>query len=461
MNELLFDRLTGTISPLEFATTLTESFYSILHQRAKTGVFPANCHKNAAVNSLSLETNDYQFLLSGCADSSIKLWDLKKQETQRKENEVDSSYIKTVSEYDDFDYDNPVETFSNVATIPRKSAHQFGISGLQWWPFDTGMFVTASFDHTVKIWDTNELTPVHSFDLDNRVYSIDICGQSSPNGLTSTALVAVGSDQPFIRLLDLRSTSSSHTLTGHKGKTLVVKWHPINPNLLTSGGLDGEVKIWDIRRSKSCLCRLDMLKTNTTQAISSDNLTKASVKAHSGPVNGLVWDESGMTLYTAGNDDKVRVWDMVSTLAPPVNKLVNFGPLTRNKYPQTIPMLLNPKGETELQYLLFPSESSDVFVYRTIDGKMVSRLSRRGSKNSGRTTSMASAGPFTGTYFCGTMDGEILIWSPHWDKPSVKGFLEQAEQTEHDLDLDPLQTYKENQEQLKLLEDDKFFNANS
>ncbi|KAK6462233.1 WD40-repeat-containing domain protein [Scheffersomyces coipomensis] len=457
MNDLLFDRLTGVITPLEFATTVTESFYSLLKQTAKKDVFPANCHSNAAVNSLSLEKSDYQFLLSGCADSSIKLWDLKQQDIQTTENEVDASYIKNISEYDNYDYDNPVSAFTNLATIPRKSAHQFGISGLQWWPYDTGMFVTASFDHTVKIWDTNELTPVHSFDMDNRVYSIDICGHESPNKLTSSALVAVGSDQPFIRLLDLRSTSSSHTLTGHKGKTLVVKWHPINPNLLSSGGLDGEVKVWDIRRSKSCLCRLDMLRTNSTLVTSSDNLTRASVKAHSGPVNGLVWDEQGTSLFTAGNDDKVRVWDMVSSLAPPVNKLVNFGPLTRNKYPQTIPILLNPKGETELQYLLFPSESSDVFVYRTIDGKMVTRLSRRGTKNIGRTTSMVSAGPFTGTYFCGTMDGEIISWSPHWDKPNIRDLVDDIPLEEETIDLDPIKTRLDKQEVIDSLGADPFF----
>lgn len=424
MQSLLLDRALKKISPLEFSTTVTESFYSILKQNALQNVFPNNCHSNAAVNSLSLESIDYQYLISGCADSSIKLWDLNSQdevEENRDDYNDNPMRWKSKRQFDDYDYDNPKQTFSNIATIPRKSAHSFGVSSIQWWPFDTGMFVSASFDHMVKIWDTNELTAVHQFDLNNRIYSIDICGQSL-NTRTASALVAVASDQPFIRLLDLRSTSSAHTLSGHKGKTLSIKWHPTNSSLLASGGFDGEVKIWDIRRSKSCLCRLDMLKTNSTPlSLDSDNLTNTSVKAHLGPVNGLVWDESGTTLFTAGNDDKVRVWDMTASMPPPINKLINFGPLTRNKYPQTIPIILNPKRESELQYLLFPSDSGDVFVYRTIDGKLVSRLSRRGSKNSGRTASMVSAAPFSGTYFCGTMDGEIISWSPSWAVPDIEG----------------------------------------
>ncbi|RLV94177.1 DNA excision repair protein ckn1 [Spathaspora sp. JA1] len=453
MESLLLDRKLGNITPLEFATTIVESYYSRLHQTAKTNVFPINCHHNASVNSLAIDQSDYGFLLSGCADSSIKLWDLSQTEVQRKENEIDSNLVS--SSYDDFDYDNPISTFVNVATIPKKTIHEFGISTVQWWPHDTGMFVSSSFDHSVKIWDTNELRPVHDFDIQSRVYSIDICSSDD-----SSSLVATASDSPFIRLLDLRAASSAHTLSGHKGKTLSVKWHPINSYLLASGGYDGEVKVWDVRRSNSCLCRLDMLHTNIQKKNSySSNLAKESVKAHSGPVNGLVWDESGTELYTTGNDDKVRVWDMVSDRSSAINKLVNFGPLTRNKYPQTIPMMLNPKRESETQYLLFPSESSDIFIFRTIDGKLQARLSRKGTKNSGRTCSMVNAGPFTGTYYCGTMDGEIISWSPNWIKPNLDDIveLESSEELNLESEVDVLDKKKKQSDTLASLYSDPYF----
>ncbi|CCE86351.1 Piso0_004835 [Millerozyma farinosa CBS 7064] len=435
MQSLILDRVVGRVSPLEFATTICETFYTSLAQGVGTDVFPPNCHANAAVNTMDVEKQNYRFMLSGCADSSIKLWDLAEQEpAQGASSAADEDGV------DDDLYDHPITTFSRLASIPRKTAHNFGVSCLSWWPLDNGMFISSSFDHTVKIWDTNELTPVHTFDLANRVYTFSI-SYFEENAYSASALVAVASDQPFIKLLDLRTSSSSHTLTGHKGKTLCVKWHPQEHNILASGGFDGEVKLWDIRRSKSCLARLDMLRTNASDdSATENNLTNSSVRAHSGPVNGLVWDELGHILYTAGNDDKIRVWDMVSSLAPPLNKLINFGPLTRNKYPQSIPLVLGPKYESELQYLLFPSDNGDIFVFRTIDGKLVSRLSRKGSKTSGRTCSMVNAGPFTGTYYCGTMDGEIVTWRPKWERTPVHGFA----------DVD----------NIKLAEDDREFLAN-
>lgn len=423
MEKLLLDRLLGRITPSRFSNIITENFYSEIYQLGKHDVFPSNCHDYAAVNSLSLETTDYQYLLSGSNDSSIKLWDLKQQETIREENEIDANLHLHPTTFDNFDYDNPVSTFVNLATIPKRHHHKFGISCIQWWPYDTGMFASSSFDHTVKIWDTNELTPVHTFDLLNKVYDIDISAEN--------ALIATANDQPFIRLLDLNSTSSAHTLLGHKGKTLVVKWHPINLNILASGGYDGEVKIWDIRRSQSCLTQLDMLRTND-----SSYTTKLS-KAHLGPVNGLVWDPLGSLLYTVGNDDKIRVWDLVNvSTPPPINKLINFGPLIRNKHPHTIPLLLNPQGETETQFLLFPSESGDVFIFRTIDGKLVNRLARKGSRNTGRTVSMCNGGPSTAKYFCGTIDGEIISWGPCLDKPDLSELRQQDENNDFDVDED-------------------------
>lgn len=394
MEALLHENAIGTLDDATFHAIYTETEYLNLKQ-IKRNTFPENCHRGAAVNSLAIEQSDYRYLLSGCADSSIKLWDLRPSDVQ--EDEADAIIVKN-------------EPYQNLATIPRREAHKFGVLAVKWWPKDSGLFLSASFDHSVNVWDTNNLSIVHTFDLNNRVYSIDVSAEAFGQ-YSSQALVAVGSDQPFIRLLDLRSASSAHTLPGHKGKTLAVAWHPLRSYLLASGGHDGEGKIWDIRRSKSCVARLDMTKTNARDArTDAFNLDASVVKAHSGPVNGLCWDGSGCKLFTAGNDDKIRVWDLLSPRAPPINMLVNFGPLTRNKYLQNLPIVLSPQGDSEVQYLIFPSDNGDVLVFRAHDGKLVSRLQRNDSRSIVRTASIVHAGPGTLTYYCGTMDGDIVTW---------------------------------------------------
>ena len=396
MQSLLLERATGQILPMAFATTVTEAAYASLAQ-ASTDVFPEKSH-SATVNALAIEQIDNRYILSGCSDSTFKLWDLQGDDGAQN------------------------STATVLATVPRKTAHSFGISAMLWWPHDTGMFFTASFDHCVKVWDTNAMEAAHAFDLGSRVYAIDLNG-SQKTQFSSHPLIAVASDQPHVRLLDIRSASSAHTLPGHKGKTLVVAWHPQNAFLLASGGHDGEAKVWDIRRSKSCLARLDMTKTNARSAsVDALNVGSTSVRAHLGPVNAVVWDELGHLLYTAGNDDKVRVWDVVSTCSPPVNRLINYGPLTRNKYIQTLPMVLSPRVETEAQYLLFASDSGYILVYRALDGKLILRLLRQGLKSAVRVSSLVYAGSFSATYFAGCQDGDIVAWRPESPPEDVVQF---------------------------------------
>ena len=35
--------------------------------------------------------------------------------------------------------------------------HKYAVTSVSWFPFDTGMFVTSSYDTTIKVWDTNEM----------------------------------------------------------------------------------------------------------------------------------------------------------------------------------------------------------------------------------------------------------------------------------------------------------------
>jgi DNA excision repair protein ERCC-8 len=107
-------------------------------------------------------------------------------------------------------------------------AHAFTVTVVLWYPVDTGLFVTGSFDHkvqvgcaasyfhfckpqllkavprvkrawsagpeTVQVWDSNHVLPVASFQLDQRVY----CAAMSPLA-HAHALIAAGSGDPAVR----------------------------------------------------------------------------------------------------------------------------------------------------------------------------------------------------------------------------------------------------------------------
>ncbi|KTF98444.1 hypothetical protein cypCar_00002104, partial [Cyprinus carpio] len=75
---------------------------------------------------------------------------------------------------------------------------KFSIETVQWYPHDTGLFVSSSFDKTMKVWDTETLKPAEEFQFDALLFSV----------------LAVGTKDPKVQLCDLKSGWRIHILQG-------------------------------------------------------------------------------------------------------------------------------------------------------------------------------------------------------------------------------------------------------
>lgn len=332
---------------------------------------------------LDMDETQHQFLLSGSSDSSVKVW------------KVGSSQATVLGDLN-----------------KNTGGHGFGITGVQWWPHDTGMFLTSSYDESLKVWDSNTLEEAFSFDLGVRVNHFDVSKLSN--------LISAGCDSTHVRILDLRSTSAVQSLSGHQGTILSCKWNPMDANMLATGSSHGEVRLWDIRKTNACISQLDLYRTDKTKAVmenksSKIGVMKSNAKAHSSNCNGLTWMENGRTLITTGGDDKIRVWDL--DVPGGVNTLLNFGQFVKNKSQAYKSMVLSPLDETEVQYLWCPSDNGELLVFRAMDGKLVNRL-RKNIQDAARSTCVVYAGRSTATYFSGTTDGRIFTWGPKQEENS-------------------------------------------
>jgi DNA excision repair protein ERCC-8 len=107
---------------------------------------------------------------------------------------------------------------------------------------------------------------------------------------------------------------------GHQhGFVIPVRWSPKQPYLLASGGSDGTVRLWDVRRGKACLASLD--QHNTASREKGGWLTSTN-RAHGGVVNGLEFTSDGLHLVSIGHDEKMLVWDLESGLNTLVPALI-------------------------------------------------------------------------------------------------------------------------------------------
>ena len=106
----------------------------------------------------------------------------------------------------------------------------------------------------IQVWDSNVGKPVEVFRLNESPVF-----QHTLN--TQFSLVAAAKAGDHVQLLDLRTGSQSHVLrSGHTGYVSTVAWSRDNSSVLASGGSDGKVVLWDVRKSKSYIQYLDFNK---------------------------------------------------------------------------------------------------------------------------------------------------------------------------------------------------------
>ncbi|KAG0005667.1 DNA excision repair protein ERCC-8 [Entomortierella chlamydospora] len=319
-----------------------------------------------AVNTIDIEEAEGRYLLSGGGDGNIHVYDLDKSE--REERRI----------------------IKSMASAYSPGGHKGGVSRARWYPFDNGMFTTSSFDNTVKVWDTNAMEVACTFDLLNKVYSHAISSKAT-HGLIATA-----SEDPRIRLCDMKSGASTHTLSGHRGTVLSVEWSPRHEFLLASGSTDKTARLWDIRKSNSCLCSLDLHNSNSPQLAESNT-------AHTRTVNGVVFTPDGLHLITAGHDDKMRLWNLYTGQ----NTLTNYGTMIRNKFIHNLSPLVSPMSAGSPHYVFHPSDDRSIFMFDLMDGSLIKRL----TGSYGRVTALAWR-PRTLEIYSAGNDHNILAWSP-------------------------------------------------
>lgn len=282
-----------------------------------------------------------------------------------------------------------------------------GITHVSFFPFDSLAFLTSGYDRSVKLFSSETLTASTSFDLGSTVYSFAV------STAASHLLVACASQHPAVRLVDLKSGSSTHSLAGHSGSVLSVTWHPKHEYILASGGSDGAVRVWDVRRSASSLGVLDMDDAVGIAGYDGKGTRarrRERGKAHNGAANGVTWTDDGQYLVSVGHDERMRVWNMING----ANTLANFGPSLRNStktslHPILAPSYLSLPGQ---EIVFFPNQR-EVTGYDMHSGAVLSRLRIPGPQGSSTEAGGRNLKPRTTSL--AWRAHEIQLYSAHGD----------------------------------------------
>lgn len=289
-------------------------------------------------------------MLSGAADASVAVYDIQRAT--------------------DYEGGGLIAKHKSILFVDKQhqNGHKYAISSAIWYPIDTGLFVTGSYDHRINVWDTNTTQVVMNFKMPGKVYRTAMSSLA-----TSHMLIAAGTEDVQVRLCDVASGAFAHTLSGHRDGVMAVEWSTSSEWVLVTGGCDGAIRFWDIRRA-GCFSVLDQThtqlgrrppilgrtsmnnKVSTSKASSSAQSSSAKTRApqkkvanvngskqssssrilsqvkgsakqrlhpgllssqnrataHYGAVIGLKVTDDGMYLLSAGSDSRLRLWDIES-----------------------------------------------------------------------------------------------------------------------------------------------------
>ncbi|GMF38550.1 unnamed protein product [Phytophthora lilii] len=190
--------------------------------------------------SCALDPVEQRFLLVGTSQSQLLLFDLQTLD------DADASRNPTF---------NATNVLPPVCAVGAKAESsqtlQFGISMVDWYPVDGGLCISSSLDEHVKIWDAETFACVSTLPLRSKVFGAKFSPVSSTH-----ALIAAATAKGEVRLVDMESGATAHSLLGHKDEIWVVEWSPASEFVLSTGSRDGEIRFWDIRRSGATACLL-------------------------------------------------------------------------------------------------------------------------------------------------------------------------------------------------------------
>lgn len=378
------------------------------------------------VACIDVDTSERRYLLSAGVDATIALYDLEddvgigeplplsSQSTQM-DNTAEEMALNAGSRAHLVQYKK--SRLEALFRVRQRESHAFSISCISWYPHDTGMFATGSFDRFIRLWDTNRLETVHQFKFPDKVYALSM---SPVRGGCHSVLIAGASRHQNVRLCDMATGAFVQALPGHKGPVMDVKFSPTNEHLMATASADHTVRIWDVRKAGWIYC-LDQSHTQYNPKQSHTEMKRFSTRkyhpktevptAHNGIVNALCFTPDGRYLITAGKDNCLRRWDLQTG----ENTLVTY-PGIVNASHTGYRFAVSSDGST-----IYHPNNSTIGCYDTKSGKLVGQL--RGHYGMvascvfhAREQELLSAGS----------DWQIFIWSPERRNASLAHDVESS-----------------------------------
>ncbi|KAI9353365.1 WD40-repeat-containing domain protein [Zopfochytrium polystomum] len=239
---------------------------------------------DASIESISVSPTGQHFA-SASWDSSIRLWS-----TSPADVETDAQDSQDLGRSKRKRLDDRATPKKNaVATLAGHVGAVSSVAFSKTAGADERLY-SGGWDHSVRIWDTENTSILHSMSCEQVVLALDHSSQNS--------LIATGHSDSAVRLWDPRDQKGlvvKLKLGSHTNMVSSISWGNSDVYSLASASYDGHVKIWDIRSSTPL---------HTVKGYEND--ASGEVKK----LFAVVWDSVQGCVLAGGEEGKLRVFSV-------------------------------------------------------------------------------------------------------------------------------------------------------
>lgn len=178
--------------------------------------------------------------------------------------------------------------------------HTGSVSGGAFFP-GGGKVVTTGFDTTIRIWDVSKQTETLRLPTQQ---TIPLCVCVSPDGKT----VAAGFRDGSVRLFDANKGVEVHRLKGHSDRIIDIAFTPDGRHLL-SGSYDRTLRVWNTKTGKEIARATDKNHVFNALAVTPDGRRVFA--------GGGVWKpDKEVNKWTPEFDYAIRLWQLPKSVGP-------------------------------------------------------------------------------------------------------------------------------------------------
>ncbi|KAK0630665.1 WD40-repeat-containing domain protein [Bombardia bombarda] len=266
---------------------------------------------DSAIRALAYSHSD-DWLVSADHDGIIKYWqpNFNNVESIRGHQDPirDLAFSPTDAKFVTASDDSSLKIFDFAGGMAESTltGHGWDAKSCDWHP-TKGLIVSGSKDHLVKLWDPRTgrcLTTLHGH----------------KNTITKTLFervqgycLATSARDQTARVFDLRMMRDICLLRGHEKDISTIAWHPVHPNLLSTGGSEGSLFHYLLDEPNtppgqtSTIAPYDSADPSSTPAQTIYPAHKIPY-AHDFAIWSLDWHPLGHILASGSNDRITRFW---------------------------------------------------------------------------------------------------------------------------------------------------------